>query len=147
MIFVILVDPSIPSSVPSDQPSPSSVAPEVPVVSGALPILPSVQPINSRAPDDEEFEYHWNLVWEPSEDDFPDTPTSVSSPMASSGMGDTSPRVSETPVVSDIETPIPATSPLPSRYRALRDNVAARSRTPTSIWDPHITPTSVSFVS
>lgn len=62
-------------------------------------------------------------------------------------MDDTSPRVSKTPVVSNIETPIPTTSPLPSRYRSLRDNMAARSRPPTSMWDPHITPTTGSFVS
>lgn len=147
MTFVILADPSIPSPVPSDQPSPSSVAPEVPVVSDTFPIIPSIQLISSRTPDDEDYEYHWNPIWEPSEDDFPNTPTSVSSPVASSGMGDTYPHVSETPVVSDIETPILATSPLPSHYRALRDNINARSRPPTSMWDPHITPTTGSFVS
>ena len=78
-------------------------------------------------------------------DDIPVTPTGVSSPMASSGVN-TSSRVSETPVVTNIEVPIPSSSPLPSRYKPLRD--MSRSHAPTSsVWDPHITPTSGSFVS
>ena len=72
------MDLSIPFPVSSDQGSPSSVAPESPVVSDTLPVIPSVQPINSRAPDDEAFEYYWNPFWEPLEDDFPNTPMSDS---------------------------------------------------------------------
>ena len=114
MKFVILAEPSTP--VPSDQGSPSSAAPEVPVVSDTLPVIPSIQPINSRAPEDEGYEVHWNPIWEPDEDDIPITPPSVSSSMSTSHMDETSPSTSETPVVSNIDTPIPATSPLPPRF-------------------------------
>jgi len=139
--FSILADPSIPSLVPSDQGSPSSVAPELPVVSDTLPVIPSIQPINSRAPDDEAYEYYWNSIWEPSEDDIPNTPIGAPSPMSSSDMEDTSPIVSETPVVSNIDTPIPATSSVPSRYRSLRNAMGSRTPPSTTIWDHHITPT------
>ena len=77
MKFVILAEPSIPSPVPSDQGSPSSVAPELPVWSDTLPVIPSIQPINSCAPDDEDYEIHWNPIWEPEEDDIPFTPPGV----------------------------------------------------------------------
>ena len=117
MKFVILVEPSTP--VPSDQGSPSSIAPEVPVVSDTLPVISSIQPINSRALDDEDYEIHWNPIWEPEEDDIPFTPPGVSSPMSTSHMDETSPRVSETPVLSNIDTPIPATSPLPPTLSAV----------------------------
>lgn len=141
----ILADPSIPSFVPSDQPSSSSVAPELPIVSDTFPLIPSIQPISSRAPDDEDYLFHWNPVWEPEVDDIPVTPTGASSPMASSGVN-TSSHVSETPVVTNIEVPSPSSSPLPSRYKPLRD--MSRSHPPTSsMWDPHITPTSGYFVS
>lgn len=142
---VILADPSIPSSVPNNLSSSSSVAPELPVVSDTLPLIPSIQPISSRAPDDEDYLFYWNPVWEPEVDDIPVTPTGVSSPMASSGVNTPS-HISETPVVTNIEIPIPSSSPLPSHYKSLRDT--SRSRAPTSsVWDPHITPTSGSFVS
>ena len=146
MKFVILAESSIPSPVPSDQGSPSSVAPEVRIVSDTLPIIPSIQPINSRAPDDEAYELHWNPIWEPYEDDIPFTPTGVSVPMSSSDMDDTSPRASETPVLSSIETPIPATSPVPSHYKALRDNMGSRNPSSGTMWDHYITPTTGSFI-
>lgn len=73
MRFSILADPSIPPPVPRDQGSPSSVAPEVPVVSDTLPVILSIKPINSRVPDDEAYEYYWNPIWEPSEDNIPNT--------------------------------------------------------------------------
>lgn len=144
MKFVILAEPSTP--IPSDQGSLSSVALEVPVVSDTLPVIPSIQPINSRTPDDEGYEIHWNPIWEPEEDDIPFTPPGVSSPMSTSHMDETSPRVSEAPIFLNIDTPIPATSPLPPRYQSLRDRVSARTPTST-MWDPHITPTTGSFVS
>lgn len=91
MRFSILEDPSIPPLVSSDQGSPSSVAPEIPVASDTLLVLLSIQPINSRAPEDEAYEYYWNPVWEPSEDDIPYTPLSASPRASSSDMGDRSP--------------------------------------------------------
>ena len=139
-----MAEPSTP--VPSEQGSPSSTAPEVSVVSDTLPVIPSIQPINSRASDDEGYEIHWNPIWEPDEDDIPFTPLGVSSPMSTSHMDETSPRVSETPALSNIDTPIPATSPLPPRYQSLRDRVSARTPAST-MWDPHITPTTRPFVS
>lgn len=144
MKFIILAEPSTP--VPIDQGSPSSAAPEVPVVSDTLPVILSIQPINSRALGNEDYEVDWNPIWEPDEDDIPVTPPGVSSPMSTSHMDETSPRVSETPVLSNIDTPIPATSLLPPHYQSLRDRVSARIPAST-MWDPHITPTTGSFVS
>ena len=113
--MIILADPSIPSPVPSDQGSPSSATPETPVCGDTFPIVLSVQPLNSRAPEDELYDLFWNPVWEPSEEDFPSTPIGVSSLMASSDMEDISPVSSGTLVMSSIETPILATSPVISR--------------------------------
>ena len=144
MGFVILADPSTPG--PSDQGSPSSVAPEVPVVSDTLPVIPSIQPINVRAPSDEDYEEDWNPIWEPDEDATPVTPPSVLSLKSTSHMDETSSSTGETPVVSNVDTPIPATSPLPPRYQSLRDRVAARTPA-TAMWDPHVTPTTGPFVS
>ena len=103
MGLVILANPSTPG--PSDQGSPSSVAPEVPVVSDTLPVIPSIQPINSHAPDDEAYKIHWNLVWEPSEEDISFTPPGVSVPMSSSDMEDVSPVTSEESVATRGEIP------------------------------------------
>lgn len=134
------MDPSSSFPVSSDQGSPSSVASESPVGSDTLPVILSVQPLNSRAPDDEAFEYYWNPVWEPLDDDFPSNPMSDSPWVSSSDMEDSSPRASETPVVSNIDTPIPATSPFPSQYRSLR-NAMGSGGPSTTTWDHHITPT------
>lgn len=153
------MDPSIPSPVPSDQGSPSSAAPETPICGDTLLVIPSVQPLNSRAPEDELYDLFWNPIWEPSEEDFPSTPTGVSTPMASSDMEDTSHVSSGTPVMSSIETPIPATSPVistphtvtplgitvPAHYKSLRD--AMGSGNSSSMWDNNIVPTTGSFVS
>lgn len=161
MNSIILANPSIPSPVPSDQGSPSSVAPETPVCGDTFPVIPSVQPLSSRALEDELHDPFWNPVWKPYKEDFPSTPTSVSTPMASSDMEDTSPVASETPVVSSIETPIPATSPIistpytvtplcvtvPLRYRALRDAMGSRNSSSGTMWDHNIIPTMGYFVS
>ena len=56
--FIILAESPIPSPIPSDQGSPSSIAPEVLVVSDTLPVIPSIQPINSHAPKDETCKLH-----------------------------------------------------------------------------------------
>ena len=157
--MIILADPSISSPVPSDQGSPSSAALETPVCGDTFPIVPSVQPLNSRAREDELYDFFWNPVWEPSEEDFPTTLVGVASPMASSDMEDTSPVSSGTPVMSSIDTPIAATSPVistpytvtplsitvPTRYRSLRD--AMNSVTSSSMWDQNIVPTTGPFVS
>jgi len=130
-----------------------------PVCGDTFHVIPSVQPLNSRAPEDELYDLFWNPVWEPSEEDFPSTPIGVSSPMASSDMEDTSPVSSGTPVMSSIETPIPATSPVistpytvtplgitvPARYRSLRDAMGSASS--SSMWDNNIVPTTGPFVS
>ena len=142
--LVILADPSTPG--PSDQGSPSSVAPEVPVVSDTLPVIPSIQPINVRAPSDEDYEEDWNPIWEPDEDDIPVTPPGMPSSMSTSQMDETSPSAGETPVVSSIETPIPATSPLPPQYQSMRDRIAARMPS-TTIWDPSVIATMKPFLS
>ena len=147
MKLVILAESLIPSPVPSDQGSPSSVALEVLVVSDTLLVIPSIQPINSRAPDDEAYEFHWNPIWEPYKDDIPFTRSGVSTPMSTSHMDETSPRASDTPVLSSIETPIPATSPVPSCYKSLRDNAGTRIPASSTMWDLRITPTMGSFVS
>lgn len=161
MNSIILADPSIPSPIPSDQGSPSSVAPETPVCGDTFLVIPSVQPLNSHAPEDELHDLFWNPVWEPYEEDFPSTPTGASTPMDSSDMEDTSPVAGETPLVSSIETPIPATSlvistpytvsPLgiivPAHYRALRDAMGSRNSSSGTMWDHNITPTTRSLVS
>ena len=108
--MVILADPSTPSSIPSEEGSPSSVAPETPVCD-ALPIVPSIQPLNSRAPEDDFYEFFYNPIWEPSDEDYPATPIGAPSPMASSDMGDASPVSSGPAIMSSIDSPIPATSP------------------------------------
>lgn len=116
-------------------------------MSDTLHVIPSIQPINSRTPDDEAYKFHWNPVWEPSKDDIPNTPTGLSTPMSSSDMEDTSPRASETLVVSSIETPILDTSPVPSRYKSLRDNMGTRNAPSGTMWDHHVTPTTRHFIS
>lgn len=140
------------SPVPSDQGSPSFVAPKVPVVSDTLPVILSIQPINSRAPEDETYELHWNPVWEPSEEYIPPTPPGVSVPMSSSDMEDTSPITSEESVVTSGEIPTSTeTTPfritplgvtLPLRYKALRDVMSSRTPPTSSMWSHTITPTS-----
>ena len=81
--------------------------------------------------------------------------------MASSDMEDTSHVASETPVVSSIETHIPATSPvistpytviplgitMPARYRALRDAMGSRHSSSGTMWDHNIIPTMGSLFS
>ena len=129
-----MADPSTPSSIPSEEGSPSSVALETPVCDD-FPIVPSVQPLNSRAPRDDFYEFFYNPIWEPSDKSHLATPVSAPSSMASSDMGDASPMSSGPVVMSSIDTPIPATSPVistpytvtssgqtvPRRYRSLRD--------------------------
>lgn len=150
------MESSILSPIPSDQGSLSSVALETPVGSGTLPVIPSIQPLNSRAPEDDFYDIHWNPVWEPSEEDIPFTPPVVSVPMSSSDMDDTSPITSEASVVMSAEIPISAETPpfsvtpfgvtLPLRYRALRDVIGSRTSFTGSMWDHNITPTSGSFI-
>ena len=102
-----MAESPIPSSIPSDQGSPSFVAPEVLVVSDTLPLISSIQPLNSRALEDESYDIRWNPVWEPLEEDFPLTPPSVSIPVSSSNMDDTSPVMSEESFVTSGKIPIP----------------------------------------
>jgi len=74
-----------------------------------------MQPINSRASGDETYKLHWNLVWEPSEDDIPIweyTPPGVSAPLFSSDMEEVSPILTEEFVAMSGEIPT-ATEPTP----------------------------------
>lgn len=141
---IILAESPIPSPVPSDQGFPSSVAPEILVVSDTLPIISSIQPINYHAPEDESYDIHWNPVWEPSEEDIPSTPPSEESPITS-----------KESIVTSGEIPIPMeTSPfcvtpldvtLPLRYKALRDVMGSRTPLTSSMWSHTVTPTSEPF--
>lgn len=47
--------------------------------------------------------------------------------------------------MSNVDTPIPATSPLPSRYRSSRNARGSRNPPSTTLWDHHITPTTGSL--
>ena len=155
MKFFILEELPISSPVPSDQGSPSSATPKVPVVSDALPVIPSIQPINSRALGDEAYEIHWNPVWEPSEEDIPFTPPGVSVQMSSSNMEDVSPIMTEESVATSGEipteteaTPVRST-PLAGRvsecYKALKDIMSSRTPFMSSIWSQTVTPTMEPF--
>jgi len=144
------------SPIPSDQRSPSFVAPKVSIVSDTLPVIPSIQLINSCAPEDETYKLHWNPVWEPSEEDIPPTPPGVLVPMSSSDMEDTSPVTSEESVATSGEIPTSTeTTPfritslgvtLPLGYKALRDVMSSRTPPTSSMWSHTITPTSESFI-
>ena len=145
----------IPSPIPSDQGSPSFVTPKVLVASDTLPIILSIQLLNSRSPEDESYDIHWNPIWEPSEEDFPLTPPGVSVPMSFSNVDDTSPITSEESFMTSGEIPIPTeTSPfhvtsfgimLPLRYNALTDIMGSRSPLKSSMLSRIVTPTSGSF--
>ena len=119
--MIILADPSTPSSVPSDEGSPSSVAPETPVC-GTLPIVPCIQPLNSRAPEDDFYEFFYNPIWEPSNESYPATPVGAPSSMASSDMGDASLVPSGPSAMSSIDSPILATSPIISTPYTIRSS-------------------------
>ena len=122
-------------------------------MSDTLPVIPSLQPINSRAPDDETYEVHWNPIWE--EEYIPPTPPSASVPMSSSDMEDISPVTSEESVAMSSgiptameATPFPSTPlgvTLPLRYNALRDVMSSRTPSTSSIWSQTITPTTTPF--
>jgi len=126
-----LIESPIPSPIPSDQGSPSSVAPELLVASDTLPIILSIQPLNSRAPEDESYDIRWTTIWEPSEEDFPLTPPGVSVPMSSFDMDETNPITNEESFMASGGIHIPTeTSPfrvtslgitLPLHYNALVD--------------------------
>ena len=140
---IILADPSIPSPIPSDQGSPSSVAPETPIGSGTLPIIPSIQPLNSRTPEDDFYDIHWNPVWEPSKEDIPITPPGVSAIMSSSDMDETTLVTSEEELMSSGEIPLPMEgfpfhiAPLgvtfPLLYHALSDIMSSMSLNSSSM--------------
>ena len=152
-VFILAESPFW-SPVSRDQGSPSFVAPEPPVVSGTLPIVLSIQPINSRAPDDETYIAHWNPIWENLENDIPiweDTPLSFSAPMSPPDMEDGSPVSTDESVAMSGEiptamepTPIgntPITERLPPGYRALKDIMSSETPSMSSIWSPNITST------
>lgn len=156
-VFILAESPFW-SPVSRDQGSPSFVAPEPPVVSGTLPIVLSIQPINSRAPDDETYIAHWNPIWENLENDIPiweDTPLSFSAPMSPPDMEDGSPVSTDESVAMSGEiptamepTPIgntPITERLPPGYRALKDIMSSETPSMSSIWSPNITSTTGPF--
>lgn len=135
------------SPVPSDQGSPSFAAPEVPIASDTLPVILSIQPINSRAPGDEAYVLHSNPVWEDPEDDIPvweNFPPGFSAPLSPSEMEGGSPISTDESVATSGEiptatepTPInsaPTTERLPPGYRALRDLMSSEFPSMTSIW-------------
>ena len=125
-------------------------------MSDTLPIIPSIQPLNSRALDDKVYEIHWNPVWEPSEEDIPFTPPGVSVQMYSSDMEDVSPITTDESVATSGEIPTateatpvrstPLGERLPKRYKALRDIMSSRTPSTSSIWSHTVAPTSESFI-
>ena len=135
------------SPVPSDQGSPSSTSPEVSVASDTLPIVLSIQPINSRAPGDKAYVFHSNPIWEEPEDDIPvweNFPPGFSAPLSPSYMEEGSPISTNESVATSGEiptatepTPIgsaPSAERLPPGYRAFRDLMSSGFPSMSSIW-------------
>jgi len=115
-------------------------------VSDTLPVIPSIQPINSCAPGDETYEIHWNPVWEPSKEDIPVweyTPLGVSVQLSSSDMEELSPIPTEESVATSGEIPTvteatpvsstPTTGRVPAHYKALKDVMSSRTPSMSSI--------------
>jgi len=136
----------------------SFAAPEVPVASDTLPVILSIQPINSRAPGDETYDVHWNLVWENPEDDIPmweDTPFGFSAPLSPSNMEGGSPISTDESVATSGEIPTateptpvsstPTTERLPAGYHALKDIMSSETPSMNSIWSRIIAPTMEPF--
>lgn len=118
----------------------------------------SIQPLSSRAPSDETYQYHWNPTWEPFEDGIPfwDHPSPRGSvPQVSSDMNELSPTTTDDSVATSGEIPTPTdpihvsstptTTNLPLGYKALRD--ATPSGTPFTgpMWSSHTFPTTEPF--
>ena len=142
--------------IPSDQGTPSSITSEVPVVSDTLPVILSIQSLNSCTPEDESYNIHWNPISKPFEEDIPVTPPSVSIPMSSSNMHETNPILGEETLMASSEIPVsPETSPfhvtplgvmLPLCYNSLADIMDSISPLMSSMWSHTITPTSEPFM-
>ena len=144
---VILAESPFWSPVSCDQESPPFTALELPVVSDTLPLVSSIQPINSRAPGDKTYIAHWNPVWEDSKDDIPvweDSPLVFSVPMSPPDMEGGSPISTDESVVTSGEIPT-VTEPIPVRststserlppgYHALRDLMSSELPPMSSIW-------------
>lgn len=135
------------SPILSDQGSLSFAAPEVPVASDTIPVVLSIQPINSRALGDEAYVLHSNPIWENLEDDIPvweDFPPGFSALMSPPDMEGGSPISTDESVAtsSQIPTtmePTPASSTsttrrLPPGYLALRDLMSSELPSMSSIW-------------
>ena len=135
------------SPIPSDQGSPSFVAPEVPIVSDTLPVVLSIQSIKSHAPSDGAYNYHWNPIWEELKDDIPVweyTPPSFSAPLSPSDMEGGSPISTDESIATSGEIPTameptpvgsaPTTERLPPGYHALRDVMPSDLPSMSSFW-------------
>jgi len=119
---------------------------EGPVVSQILPIIPSIQPISSRAPGDRDYQFYTNPIWEPSQKSTPfweytspqkPFPSDMDNPSPTttddSGMpGDEIPSTMDSTYVSRNTS----TGGLPLGYKALRDFISTPF--PTSIWSPPV---------
>lgn len=113
-------------------------------MSETLSIVPSIQPLNSRALGDETYQFHWNPIWEPSENGIPFweyTSPRVPPPPFPFDMEDTSPTTTDesgmpggenpTSMVSTLVSGTPTTERLPPGYRAISHVMS--SPFPTSI--------------
>lgn len=112
-------------------------------MSDTLPVIPSIQPINSCAPGDEAYKIHWNPILEPSEEDIPITPPGVSVQISSSDMEDISPITIEESVATSGEIPTatkattirstPLVGRVPKCYKELKDIMSSRTPSMSSI--------------
>ena len=122
------------------------MSPEIPVVSRTLPIVPSIQPLNSRAPGDENYQFYLNPIWEPSKNGIPFWEYTSPRQQFPSDMENPSPTTTDEFGVPGDEIPttmesthvsrIVSTGGLPLGYRALRDFLS--SPFPTSVWSPPV---------
>ena len=115
-------------------------------MSEILPIVPSIQPLNSHALGDEDYQFYSNPIWEPSQNGVPFWEYTTPRQPFPSDMENTSPTTTDESGVPGDEIPTtiestpvsstPATGGLPPGYRALRNFLS--SPFSTSIWLPPI---------
>ena len=149
------MDSPISSSLPNDGDSASPISFDVSTVGGTLPIVPSVQPLDSRALGEEPFDIDWTPLCEYLDEDLPTTPLGVSVAMASSDVDEKSLVSGKENLVSSRELPLPPKGfpfntplgmSLPFCYRALSNLMGSTSLNRSFVWSHTVTLTSRPFM-